>query len=150
MTVSRLLGLVHPVSTTYIFAGWRILHLLALLLVNNWHQEARGCLGNTVGKGLPWNARALCSAPSSVWPLCSLKQSGLLSNPKSLCSPHTVFYSRKHSMCTELAQWEYSPRQHSNTNVAQVLQKGSRTTNCQRRLKFKFLHLSRCLLFLHK
>lgn len=107
---------------------------------NNWHPEAGECQWHS-GQRAAWEHQSprLCSW---LWVLHQLKQSRSVFTSQ-IFSLHPVFYSRKHWICTELAQWDHSPWQHSNKRCFTA-------TNCQRRLKFKFLHLSRCLSFLHK
>lgn len=140
------LRILHPTWRRQIFVGWRILHLLALLVVNG-HQEARGCQWVTLqARGCPGTEP--CTLLLVLSDHCAASSKAVvLSQLKYLCPLHTEFST---AGSTELAQQEHSPGQHNNTNVAQVLQIRCWTTNSQKRLKFRFLHLSRYLLSLHK
>lgn len=81
---------------------------------NNWHQEAGECWWHW-GQGAAWEHQSpgLCSWQGV---LHQLKQSSSVFTSQ-IYSLHPAFHSRKHWICTELAQWDHSPWQQSNTNI---------------------------------
>lgn len=119
MPVSWLSGLVHPLSSWYIFVAWRIFHLVALLVLTIGTKKLQS-VSDSVGKALPGNTRVLGSAPGSEHCIDSRK-APLFSHPKSVL--YILFLT---AGSPEYAQnlhnrMDHSPWHHS-TNVARVLQ----------------------------